>query len=298
MNYKKIFWGLILITAGVLFLLKNLNLLYFSWGVIWRLWPVLLILWGISIIPVKNWLKLLLSVVAILIAFTFVSNRSYYKHETRSHKFFDESEFEDQQIIVPYDTIVTEATLDLDAAAGRFKINKTTADLIDFNKYGSLGNYSITSNDNNNRKVVKIKLENAIVNMGKKSDRVDIKLNQDPVWDFNLDIGAASFNLDLTEFKVHKVDIDGGAASVKIKIGDEYSLVKLKIDAGASSIRINIPELSGCQIKTSTILSSKSFHGFKKIKNHLYQTPDFETKDNKVFIDLDAAVSSLKIIRY
>ncbi len=298
MSYKRIFWGLILITIGILFILKNLNIIFFSWGTIWQLWPVLLLLWGISIIPMKNWLKLVLSILAILIAFTFVSNRPCYKHEFKTHKFFDESEFEDQRITVPYDTVVSEATLDLDAAAGSFKIKSTTADLIDFNKYGTLGDYSITSKDNDSRKIIKIKLENTIVNFGKKSDKVDIKLNQDPLWDINLDIGAASFNLDLSEFRIHKLDVDGGAASIKVKLGDIYPLTKLNIDAGASSIKISIPEGSGCQIKTSTVLSSRSFQGFKKVKDHTYQTSGFEEKDNKIFIDIDAAVSSLKIFRY
>ena len=194
--------------------------------------------------------------------------------------------------------MITEATLDLDAAAGSFKIKGTTSELIDFNKYGTLGNYSITSKDKGEGKLIKIKLENTIVNFGKKSDKVDIKLNQDPVWDFNLDIGAAAFNLDLTEFKVHKLDIDGGAASIKLKLGDSYHLTKLNVDAGASSIRVSIPEASGCQVKTSTVLSSRSFQGFEKVKDHTYQTSGFEENDNKIFIDLDAAVSSLKIIRY
>lgn len=298
MSYKKIFWGVILITIGVLFILKNLDIVYFSWVAIWRLWPVLLILWGIAIIPVKNWMKLVLSVVAIALAFSFVSHRHSFTHEFRIHKFFDESKWEDQQITVPYDSIVPEAKLKLDAAAGNFKINKITDKLIEFNKYGSLGNYSLTCKDDDNGKTIKIKLENTIINMGRKSDKVDIQLNQHPVWDFDLDIGAAVFNLDLCEFKVQNLDIDGGAASIRIKLGDKHHTTKLNIDTGASSIRIRVPETSACQIKSTTVLSSRSFHGFNKIKEHTYQTSNFDDSDNKIYIEIDAAVSSLKVIRY
>lgn len=301
MNYKRIFWGLILITIGILFILKNLDIVFFRWTTIWRLWPVLFILWGISIIPdkyLKNWLKLVLSVLAIILAFTFISNRPVYKHEFNVHKYFDETVWEDQKINIPYDSTVSEATLRLDAAAGSFKIKSSTNDLIQFDKYGTLGNYSLTSKDDDIRKIIDIKLENTIIKLGRKSDKVNIQLNQHPVWDFDLDIGAAFFNLDLREFKVNKLEIDGGAASIRIKLGDKHYLTILNIDAGASSIHIDIPEESACQIKTSTVLSSRSFRGFNKMKDHIYQTPNFEEGDNKIYIDLDAAVSSMKIIRY
>ena len=35
MSYKKIFWGIILITIGILIMLKNLNLIWFSWQSLW-----------------------------------------------------------------------------------------------------------------------------------------------------------------------------------------------------------------------------------------------------------------------
>lgn len=298
MSYKKIFWGVILITIGTLFILKNLDILYFSWSSVWRLWPVLLILWGISVFPMKNWLRLVLSVITIVITFTFASNRQAFRHEFRMHRFFDETEWEDQHIKVPYDSLISEATFQLDAAAGSFKINSSTDQLIEFNKRGNLGNYSLTTKDDEGKKIIKVKLENTIVNLGKKSDRVNIQLNPEPLWDLDLDIGAASFNLDLTEFKVANLDIDGGAASVKIKLGQMHDLTKLTIDAGASSIRVSIPENSGCEIKTSTVLSSRSFQGFEKIKQHTYQTSNFGESENKIYIELDAAVSSMNIIRY
>lgn len=299
MSYKKIFWGVILITIGALFILKNMGVIYFSWSAIWRLWPVLLILWGIAIIPLKNWLRLILSIIVIVLAFTFTSNRSTFKHEFRMHKFYNDTEWEDQQINLPYDSAITEAALHLDAAAGNFTIKNTSDNLVEFSKKGTIGNYSLTSEDDDNSKIVKIKLENTIVKLGRKSsDRVNIKLNNDPLWDIDLDVGAASFNLDLTEFKVRNLDIDGGAASVRIKLGDRFNLTNLTVDAGASSIRIDVPESSGCQVKTSTVLSSKSFQGFSKIKDHTYQTDDFDSSENKIYIELDAAVSSLNIFRY
>ncbi|MGB8657861.1 MAG: DUF5668 domain-containing protein [Candidatus Zixiibacteriota bacterium] len=41
----KIFWGLVLVVAGVLILLRNFG--YLEYDIV-RFWPVLLILWGIK----------------------------------------------------------------------------------------------------------------------------------------------------------------------------------------------------------------------------------------------------------
>lgn len=59
MSYRKIFWGVMLVLIGTLFILKNVGVIFFDWVTIWRLWPLILILWGISLIPVKDYLKLI-----------------------------------------------------------------------------------------------------------------------------------------------------------------------------------------------------------------------------------------------
>ena len=74
MSYKKVFWGVVLIIIGILFIIRNLGWVDFSWWGVFRLWPVLLILWGISVIPIKNYLKLILSFVALLVAVIFLWN--------------------------------------------------------------------------------------------------------------------------------------------------------------------------------------------------------------------------------
>jgi DUF4097 and DUF4098 domain-containing protein YvlB len=45
---RSIFTGLLLVTVGVLFLLRNFGWHYGLWSVIGRWWPVLLIIWGLS----------------------------------------------------------------------------------------------------------------------------------------------------------------------------------------------------------------------------------------------------------
>lgn len=47
-RYGSIFWSLVLISIGLLFMLSNLNVVQHPWAFIARYWPVLIILWGLS----------------------------------------------------------------------------------------------------------------------------------------------------------------------------------------------------------------------------------------------------------
>lgn len=48
MKTKHIFWGLLFVSIGILILLKNLGFLYIDLSNIWKFWPLVIILWGVS----------------------------------------------------------------------------------------------------------------------------------------------------------------------------------------------------------------------------------------------------------
>ena len=105
-------------------------------------------------------------------------------------------------------------------------------------------------------------------------------------------------DFDLTTYKTKNVDVDMGAASLRIKLGNLTPETKLNIDAGASDIDIFIPKESGCKISTDGALSSKHFNGFEKINSDNYETADFNKTANKIFIIIDSGVSSISVERY
>jgi hypothetical protein len=68
-QYGSIFWGLLLLTSGVFFLLANLDIIDFRWMDIWQLWPMLLIFWGVSALPINNYVKLIINIILIGLMF-------------------------------------------------------------------------------------------------------------------------------------------------------------------------------------------------------------------------------------
>ncbi len=54
MRVSTLFWGILLVLIGGLFLLNNLGVLDVNWDTIWRLWPMILVFWGLSILVGKQ----------------------------------------------------------------------------------------------------------------------------------------------------------------------------------------------------------------------------------------------------
>ena len=71
MKPKHVFWGLFLVTLGTLILINNFSIITLNLSGLWKLWPVALILWGISFIINKDFIKVVFAgVIAIVLALT------------------------------------------------------------------------------------------------------------------------------------------------------------------------------------------------------------------------------------
>ena len=49
MKTKHLFWGILFISIGLLWLLEHFMQIYVEWDYVWKLWPVVIILWGASL---------------------------------------------------------------------------------------------------------------------------------------------------------------------------------------------------------------------------------------------------------
>jgi hypothetical protein len=306
MKHGNIFWGVTLIIIGFIFLLDKLGVIYFEWGMFWRLWPVLLILWGIAIMPINGLLKTLFSllVAALTIGFYYQkTNSEGFTDRSPVFRFYDRDEnndegrFEDQYFAQEMPEGVTNATLKLDAAAGEFRLEGTTAYLFEFAKSGKAVSYSYKVEEFENEATVHIQQETDLHLGRKNKNEVSLMLNPDPVWDMDIDIGAADFRFDMRNFKVNTLDIDGGATSIKLYLGELHPECEVDISAAASSIEVNVPETAGCRVEGSSVLSSRSLEGFNKLDKGIYETEGYETAAQKITIKVDAAVSSFTVKR-
>jgi hypothetical protein len=307
MKHQNVFWGTILITFGLLFLFDRLGVFELEWFMVWRLWPVLIILWGVSILPVRGLFKLVLALgVAALSLFMYANldpvdspfhNKIHYNYNYDDNN--DTSDVEDvNQVFSHRSDSVKTAKLRLMAGAGEFKLNGTTNELIYVMKSGGRMGFDFKVEELESIATVSLEQKSDIDIRNNKSNNLDIQLNENPVWGFDIEIGAANFDFDLTSFKVDKIDLEGGATSIQFKIGDKHPETDINIDAAASSIKILIPESAGCSIIGSSILSHRELKGFNQVSKGHYETENFSSASQKININVDAAVSSFEVKRY
>jgi hypothetical protein len=87
---KGIFWGLLLVAIGLLWLGRTFGLFHFSWYNFARLWPLLIILIGVKCLPIEQTWKNVCSVIilALAIVLLFVlPTRSCHHHYWWNDKY-------------------------------------------------------------------------------------------------------------------------------------------------------------------------------------------------------------------
>ncbi len=304
MKHQNVFWGGVLVVAGILLLLSRLDVFSIDWWALGRLWPFLLVFWGVSILPVKGVFKVAATLIIAGIAVIVYINAPLRERKTKdfdiSYEWGDGDSTgtsTEQLFTEPWEDGVDEASLRLNAAAGAFRMGGTTGELIVGKSEGNHARYIYKVERTGRNAEIKIREEGSRRQSRTRETDFNMMLNPQPLWQFKFDIGAADFDFDLTDFRVSKVDIDAGASSIKLKIGDKHLETNVEIDAGASSIYLEIPESAGCVLTGSTVLSSRDLDGFNKISKGKYQTADFESAEQKIYVKVDAAVSSFEIRR-
>jgi hypothetical protein len=312
-NNRGIYWGLFLIAIGVLFGLKNFGYIEFHWSNVFRLWPFLLIFWGVSLLPIKQNIKIaltLLTLISFFLTLIYLPASSWTRNIRFNHNniqiydddydnedsiYNDNSNFHFTQNL---EQNLTAGKIKMDFGAGEFTLRESSSDLFEFNAHQINGQYSANTEIENHIAYVKIKQKKVHLKSG---DNIDIdarlKINPNLLWDIKLDAGAADINMDLKDFMVRQLEIDAGATDIFVEVGNKTDTVNLTLHAGVSNIEIIIPNDMAGEIHTSMVLASRDFIGFDKIEKGRYRTPDFENNPKKVFINIEAAMAAITVRR-
>ncbi len=305
MKTSNIFWGVFFISIGGLVLIGNLTDLNFTWNSAWKFWPMVLVLIGVSIL-VKNKIGkgIVAGLAALVLALTIYASVSattnLIDNDFELHFGDGDAEFDTTYFAQEFSDSIQTATLNFSGGAGGFKVLTPTDKLVDIRTEGEENNYRLNRNDSGNHSDLSFEMKSKHVKFGNSTykNTVEMSLNSKPEWDLNFDVGAASLDLDLTPYKVNKLDIDMGAASLNVKLGSLSDITRFSINAGASDMDILIPDSVGCEINSDASLSSRNYEGFKKITKNIYRTDNFDNSQKKIYIEIDCGVSSIDVRKY
>ncbi len=314
MKTEKIFWGVLLVFVGGIFLLENFDIIDFRWGYVWRFWPVILILAGVNILFSKTNSKvgLIITLVVTILSLGLLTykgiekgnndNKTGWSFSDNDNDFdSDDSTFTSSSTFSEeYDKNYTKANLEIFGGAGTFDINDSTAMLFnaETNETGVRYLLKKTGTDSVANLEFRMKNQNKMRFNNKDGNTVRMGLNLNPVWDINLKMGAGQVNFDLSSYKINNINLEGGAAEFNIKMGDLLPVSNLSAETGVASVNIEVPLSVGCQVKTSTGLSSRDFEGFIKKEDNTWETENFQKAGKKIFINLKGGLSNFEVNRY
>ena len=306
MKKSKLVWGVILFTIGAVALLKQFDVINITWWSFFTMWPVVLVVIGVAILPIKSWLKASLIVISIVLGLALAPENHHiglryqlgdlciydddcdYEDYTWSEQFLEES----------YDSTITKGRLQLDAMIGNFTLSETTYNLAEMSREGDAGPYKMYVNSNNGGCYVDIEPSGEIVRFGDRNNDVDLKLNQNVCWTVIANVGAAKLDLDLKNFNVKEVEVNGGACEIDLSISDKADFVEVYVNTGASSISFHLPKNCGCELITKTAFTGRSFSALERIGKRKYLSPNYDQKEKKIKIILKAAISDLSVDFY
>ncbi len=264
MSRHNMFWGVILIVVGGLFLADNLGYIEFNFRL---LWPLALVALGAYILISRGW----------------------------------EADVEpDQDVTVLLDG-AKEASVRLEYGAGSVSIKGSSkpSELL----AGKFSAMKLSTKKNGDKLTARLStsVEQSINGMfpwnWSRSNRSwSFALNPNVPMDLRLESGASDTRIDLSETKVTKLVIETGASSTFVTLPRAAGYTKASISGGAASFDIRVPEGVAARIRVESGLGSVSVDQkrFPRSGNH-YESPNYEAAANKVELKMEVGVSSVTV---
>ncbi|TCC98389.1 LiaF transmembrane domain-containing protein [Pedobacter hiemivivus] len=313
MRLDRIMWGIVLLFVGGVLLLENFNVIDFYWRSIWRFWPIFLIIAGVNILFNKNKSQLggMVSIAILIVTLILLFFKGQEQPDRRitiidelegrtSDGDLTEDQANNQHLFLPYeaDSMTKRTVLKISGGGTTFELKGHTDSLISADVNTRRNAFILVKNvSKDSVTTLDLKMRGK-GNWNTGSNNVDLMLNTNPIWEVQMNMGAGEANFDLSDYKVREFNFDGGAAALDVKLGALLPITDVNVKTGMADVEIKIPTASGCRIKAKTGLSSKEFTGFTKLDDNIYETPNFKTSTNKIFINFDGGLSSFEVNRY
>lgn len=295
-NFGGVFWGLFIILIGVLLLLENFKIVDVNFANLWRLWPVLIIGLGLSLLSLRGWFGALVSFLAAvillgLVALTVIDNPIYPGIIGSNTQTITQTEFANGAKSLQVTTQTGAANITLSSSRQQHGVEAVqksnrptltkTAETIGDSRHVTFSTKSAQTfwfNGSNN----------------------DIALNftQSTPLSLVLETGATSITGDLSKTKLTSLAIKTGASEINLRLGSVQKQQEITINAGASDITFHIPKEAGVQIKSDSALTETHFEGVDKISDSLYESPNFSEAKSKIIINAGLGVSRFAIEQY
>jgi hypothetical protein len=256
-----IFWPLLLIAVGVLFLLSNLGRLPFSPWELWRFWPLILVVIGLD----------------ILLEVTLGRGRAGSEALSIDRDTLSEAE-------VSFEFGAGELNVAAGAGAGKLLEGEFTDDV----------EYQLRD-----RRLKVYSRPDGWGWWGwRHGRRWDARLTGDIPLKLRLQVGACNADLDLSDLKVTDLALETGAADTRIRMPRQAGLTRARVKAGAASVKISVPDGVAARITSAVAIGSFDVDTRRFPRSAAasgYESPDYVTAADKIDLSVEGGVGSVSV---
>lgn len=301
---SKIASGVWFIFFGIVALLHNFNVIHFNFFALIDYWPLIIISIGANLILQNKKNGGIISFIinlAICIFLAFIGLTSDKRFNVNGIANFGNSrDTSNSSLIVsaPYNHNIQTAKLEFNLGAVSLQLDSIpSAELFEAQSLHNNVGLRLESKENETDQKIEVSTVVKQTNNDGKNN-IHFALNAAPIWNIELNMGAASFKGDFTPYTFSKLAINSGAASLDLKLGmPKTEKALIEINTAASSCKIALPKDAAYFIENNSVLSSKSYNGSKS-KEKLQKSANYDEAEFKYVFEINGAANSLSIERY
>jgi len=333
MKANKIIKGLTFLLIGTILLANTLEILDWSvWSNIIKLWPLLIVSLGLSLLfrgknlsfmgPLIIFLGIIAGVGASYMGISF-EGEIVREVKTLSREIVIEvekvpetetaleTEISPEIETVPdtETTIETEvvletkeyleierASIELNLDVGKLTLGESTPLLYECVSQYRYKEFEPFEEFSHTEKEANIVIYHSPVTARRMSHNINnewqLKLNNQVIYDLSVKTGAIDADCNLSDFKVEKLYIESGASNINLVLPQYDS--KIIIDTGVSNIDIAIPKNVGATVNIDSGIAAKDLDDFIK-RNDTYISHNYNESEFKTEIEIDCGVSNIDI---
>ena len=288
----RIFWALIIILIGFVLLGNNFGWFNYSLENLWKFWPVILILIGLSILTRRGILSSIIGIIIVLILIAGIVLSIVFgstKTEVTTKSFSE-----------PLDPAITLAKINVDAGAGNIILKAGETDLFSGTLESDFAGLKIDSSTSSTTKTVNLTLDtnNHWFFFGSHKNNLNLLVTKQIPVEMKFDVGAMDMDMDFSEIKLSKLEIDSGATTSEIKLGSLVDKAEFTLDTGASTTTLSLPKDLGAKLTLSSGASSKNLPDFKKIDDNTYQSENYDQATKKIDMTVKMGAATFNVEWY
>ena len=280
-------WGLILVAAGVRFLLQNLGVLGWGlWGTLWRFWPVVLLLIGLNILLRGHSPWLMLGITAAVLVGVIAAAVLVERSRPAAATSFSQAL-----------QGITGAEAEINFGAGELLIGSLPAGSPSLVEGMSYPEVEQDFRRQNGTGVLNLRVPGrGFWTFGERGLQLEASFSREVPLELTVKTGASDAHMDLTNLQVRRLEVDVGASRLSLLLPAKAGTTEAEVKAGAAQVSITIPHGVAARIVAETGLGSFNVDTsrFPKVGNR-YESPEFATASNRVDLEVKSGVASIDI---